>query len=97
MKIKRKIPVLENLLKAALYRRFPQIRAYCMEATDCYLSLHDAIDMAAFSDELASYVKHLLDEFGEPGKDYTFHFMQDDIVKFRLVYTEVNNMCAIAV
>ena len=97
MKIKRKIPVLEALLKQALYRRFPQIKGYCMEKYNFHLCLHSDTDLLKFSEELAFYVKHLLDEFGEPGKDYTFHLNQDDIVKYRLLYTEVNNISAIAV
>jgi hypothetical protein len=97
MKIKRKLPVLEALMKRILLARFEQIQGFWAEGDEFYIVVASNIDVTRFAEEFAAFVKHPLDEFGEPAASYTFHLQQNQMVKFKLIYSEINNISAIAV
>lgn len=88
MKIKRKKPVLEALMKRILLARFEQIQGFWSEGDEFYIVLASHIDVTTFAEELAAFVKHPLDEFGEPAASYTFHLQQNQMVKCKLIYTK---------
>ena len=97
MKIKRKIPVIQAILKQALFCRFPEIENFYAQGDDFYICVPEHADVVIFAEHLGRYTKHLLDEFGAPGACYTFHLLQRQVASYRLVYSEINNMSAIAV
>jgi len=97
MKVRRRIPILEAVMKQALSRTFKEIIAVASENGQFYVSLHISADPDKFVEMLSRYVRHLLDEFGEPNAVYQFHLQQNSITKYRLQYCELNNMTMIAV
>ncbi|MEJ2880967.1 hypothetical protein [Pedobacter sp. GR22-6] len=97
IKIKRKVPVLDAIVKRAVLARFPEVWAFSADGRDFYLSIKKELDAVAFAQNLAAYLFYLLDEFGEPGQSYTFHLLQAGIPAYRLIYEEGNNQALNAV
>ena len=90
IKIKRKVPVLDAIVKRAVLARFPEVWAFSAEGTDFYLSIKKGVDAKDFAHAVADYLFHLLDEFGEPDQSYSIHLLQDQQLAFKLIYEEGN-------
>ncbi len=89
-KIKRKVPILEAIVKRAVLARFTEVWAFSAEGTDFYLNIKKEVNAPVFAQAVANYLFYLLDEFGEPDQCYVFHLVQDQELAYKLIYEEGN-------